>query len=45
MMSFHPHPRSLSRRAATVALIATPYLWLGSRAQAQAARQIGRAHV
>ena len=40
MMSFHPHPRSLSRRAATVALIATPYLWLGTHAQAQAARQL-----
>ena len=40
MMSSHPHPRSLSRRAATVALIATPYLWLVTHAQAQAARQL-----
>jgi protocatechuate 3,4-dioxygenase, beta subunit len=38
------HVSALSRRAASVALIAAPYLWLGSRAhsqvQAQAARQL-----
>ena len=39
-MSFHPPVRNLSRRAASVALIAAPYLWLSSRAQAQAARQL-----
>ena len=39
-MSFHPPVRTLSRRAASVALIAAPYLWLGNRAQAQAARQL-----
>ena len=38
-MSSHLPPRTLSRRAASAALIAAPYLWLGSRAQAQAARQ------
>ena len=31
---------TLSRRAASAALIAAPYLWLGSRAQAQAVRQL-----
>ncbi len=31
---------TLSRRTASVALIAAPYLWLGSRAQAQAVRQL-----
>ena len=30
----------LSRRAVSAALIAAPYLWLGSRAQAQAARTL-----
>ena len=39
-MSSHPSVRTLSRRAASVALVAAPYLWLGSRAQAQAARQL-----
>ena len=32
--------RTLSRRTASVALIAAPYLWLGSRARAQPARQL-----
>ena len=31
---------TVSRRTATVALIAVPYLWLGAKAQAQAARQL-----
>ncbi len=39
-MSFHPPIRTLSRRAISVALIAGPYLWLGSRAQAQVVRQL-----
>ena len=39
-MSSHPRPSTLSRRAASVAMIAAPYLWLGTRAQAQAARQL-----
>ena len=39
-MSFHLPVRTLGRRAASVALIAAPYLWLGNRAQAQAARQL-----
>ena len=31
---------TVSRRTATVALIAVPYMWLGAKAQAQAARQL-----
>ena len=39
-MSSHHRVHSIGRRAASVALIAAPYLWLGSRAQAQAPRQL-----
>ena len=39
-MTPHHPVDSISRRAASVALIAAPYLWLDSRAHAQAARQL-----
>jgi protocatechuate 3,4-dioxygenase beta subunit len=39
-MASLPKSQGIQRRAAAVALIAAPALWLGQRAQAQAARQL-----